>query len=312
MNLDAIAVPEAQAAAPIAPAKAVAPDPMPPRINQQTAARQELASLLKPPDFGGVGGMGGEDTDSSLMRRRLILKIKAYSNAFPKLCGDMVKTKELEDMSLKQLAILLNEVKFTVGARTSGIVTAQGANGLVAFAQDMLKDQLELSGPVVELKQITQAQDFQDLTKELVLEYADWIHSSPLNRFLMYMGQSMAVIHKTNAAAKSAPGVEKRKREEEVADKEIKIEDEEPDAKKARTEEPPEILPPAGTVVGVSPVIPRDESGFEILVPSYLVKPPASQAGRGRGAPAQRGRTTPPTPTRMSRDAAVAAAVGRK
>lgn len=225
-----------------------------------------------------------EDSDAAVMRRRLILKIKAYATGFPKVCGDMVKTKELEDMNLKQLATLLNEIKFTVGARTSGIVTTQGANGLVGFAQEMLKDQFELSGPVVELKQITQAEDFQDLTKELVLEYADWIHSSPLNRFLMYMGQSAMVIHKTNAAAKAdASRGEKRKREDQpVADKEIKIEDE-PEAKRQEVEIP--VKEPA--VPGINLAIPRDESGFEIVKPA-----PTASAGRGRGAPAARGAPT--------------------
>ncbi len=182
------------------------------------------------------GGRGGEPSahardasaDAEFTRRRLILKLKAYATSFPDVAGELLKSKDLEAMDTRSLEILLNEVKFVVGAKTSSIVTGTLSGSALTIGQHLIAENtgLLVNGPRITLDAISNSKDYQDLVKELTLEYADWVYTSPVNRMMAYMAHSVMTIHNVNKVYKEKEG-------------------EQGPAKRQRTESEPEAAPAA-------------------------------------------------------------------
>jgi hypothetical protein len=193
MNYDAISVREvsggaAQATAPRG-AKRKAPeapssgmDAAMPRTDSNDDAIKRLLDSNQPQQQDKPRGSG--DTDADLNRRKIILRLKGYAVSFPDLAGEILKTKSLEDMDTRQLEILLNEVRLTVANKTSNIVTSKASDTFLTLGQYFLEENtaLKVAGPKIQLIQITQNPDYQDLVKEMTLEYAEWVYQSPFNR----------------------------------------------------------------------------------------------------------------------------------
>jgi hypothetical protein len=194
MNYDAISVREVGAGG-AAPAqqqgtKRKAPEPSArmtdapsPKIDSHDEAVRRLVDSNQPQDKD-KSSRGGTDTDADLYRRKIILRLKGYAVSFPDLAGEILKSKSLEDMDTRQLEILLNEVRITVANKTSNIVTSKASDTLLTLGQYFLAENtaLKVTGPKIQLLQITQNPDYQDLVKEMTLEYAEWVYQSPLNR----------------------------------------------------------------------------------------------------------------------------------
>lgn len=265
--------------------------PIPPRADE-TSLKRLLGDIGEPEK-----GKKSQEADSEFHRRKIILKLKAYGSAFPEVAGEILKSKNLEDLDNRQLEMLLNEVKFTVGTRTSGIVTSKFSNTLLVAGGYLLTQNtsLKLDGPRIRLHDIAQSKDYQDLLKELTLEYADWVYSKPENRFAAYMADAIFNMHSINTAY--------------LAEQEGKVK--EPEVKKRKTEEEPEqvaevaenvIILDASTVTnaigplptaqtriptkaGVTNVAAKDKDGFEMSAP-----PPPKAKPAPRPAPAGRGK----------------------
>lgn len=245
--------------------------------------------------------------EGELYRRKLILKLKSYATSFPDVCGELLKDKALENMDTRQLEVLLNEVKFTVGAKTSQIVTGAFSAQMLTLPQYLLAENtpLYVEGPALQLTNLAQSKDYQDLVKELTLEYADWVYQKPENRFLAYMANSIMTIHNINSQAieKGQPDPKvsrKRKQIEEYEksheDKQYNEPEKEPEPKKPRLEgvevieiptEAPVGLPKAPEVAP-KPAAPRDEFGYELPKASAASKPkpkpspPQATGGRAK------------------------------
>lgn len=218
----------------------------------------DMRRLLEPPEprSGGVDvGRGRRSSSGSVIsKRKLILKLRSYATAFPDICKDMVKNDVIESLEEGELSDLMDEVKFAVGAKTSGIVTGQVTAGLVHITKDILKEHtsLQVDGPACSLDQIIGAKDFKDLSTEVTLEYADWVYSKPENRLMAYLAQAVYTIHKVNQAEMAKTGTA------------------EPAAKRARVE--PEVVAAAEVqeaaqpLPGMNPNVRRDKDGFELPV----------------------------------------------
>lgn len=309
MNYAAIAAPEigAKAHAPEKSATRAAPrdkapqqplqDPPGPPLDDGAARR-----LLEPPPEKERDKMHGElSGEGELYRRKLILKLKSYATSFPDVCGELLKDKSLEHMDTRQLEVLLNEVKFTVGAKTSQIVTGLFSAQMLTLPQHLLAENtpLYVEGPAVQLNNLAQSKDYQDLVKELTLEYADWVYQKPENRFMAYMANSIMTIHNinSNAIERGQPDpklTRKRKRVEEYEKAHEEKEEKEPEKKMPRVEGVEVVEIPAETPVAVAkaaeaspkPAAPRDEFGYELpkgaAPPKPKPKPAPTPATGGR------------------------------
>jgi len=156
--------------------------------------------------------------DGLLYRRKLILKIRSYATAFPKEVGHQVAAKDLENLGENQLESLLQEIKFTVGSRSTSIVTNQAAAVSLLVLEDWLKENMnkEVSGPEIRLSQLMNSEDCQYLVKELSLEYADFVYQRPEARMAMYLFNAVQTIDGINrkaleGAVKPPPVGDKRK-----------------------------------------------------------------------------------------------------
>lgn len=212
MNLQAIAVPEAGSppAGTEGRGASGAPNADAPE-NPRAAKRKEREEEAPPPLTHSqiqhaLKERGEESLAQTLsddgQRLKLILKLKAYGNCFPE-AAVVLKDKSLDGMSMRELELLLNQVKFTVGARTSGIVTAEFASGGLELLELGLASNTSLmvDGPAVSLSSINNSADYQSLVKELTLEYADWIYTKPENRFMAYLAKAIYSVHKINQKA---------------------------------------------------------------------------------------------------------------
>jgi hypothetical protein len=300
MDMAAIAVPEARAGEAPQEKRGTkrareepSPQPRAPRANsEQDDAVQRL--LNQPP--ADQQNRGSPEGETEFYRRKIILKLKAWGAAFSDIAGEILKSKDLETLDTRHLEILLNEVKFAVATRTSGIVT-QGFAGTALVAGEGLisaNTTLKVAGPAVKLQQLANTKDYQDLVKELTLEYADWIYQHPLNRFAAFMVHRVFTIHSINTAAEAQEPAQKKQRTEveERTEQEAPTPTVRPSVVIADDEAPPHQVAQV-PVEGVHPGIERDESGFEVarqpeqrLRVTSAVKPkPAPRhppAGRGK------------------------------
>jgi len=161
-------------------------------------------------------------------RRKKIMRVKNWCAAFKDALGDFIKDKQLEKLSDEELEALLEECKFIVASKTTGIITDQTALSVVDWLEDGIKEHtsLKVAGPKISLKQLAASKDCTDLIKELSLEYADFIYQRPEYRMIFFLINGVYAIHKINeeAMSQSQPAPAKP------------IESEEPVAKKARIE----------------------------------------------------------------------------
>lgn len=312
MNYAAIAVPEVGARGEqAAPSSKPAPRSKPPAAQtpspdapMPSPSDESVKRLLEqPPEKEKGEKMHGElSGEGEIYRRKLILKLKSYATSFPDVCGELLKDKGLENMDTRQLEVLLNEVKFTVGARTSQIVTGAFSSQILLLEQYLLAENTSLyvEGPSVQLTQLANSKDYQDLVKELTLEYADWIYQRPENRFFAFMANAVMTMHSVNSKAieNGAADPKKRKRafiDPNTANMDRPLEDkEEPPKKMARVEQVPETVQitevsveqPA-RVESPKPAAGRDEFGYEVAKTAVQAKPkpkPAPNPAIGRGA----------------------------
>lgn len=272
MNLEAIAVQDITAAAKDKPQQQGQKRKAPAGPDEPNPAQtdQRVQRLLQNPP---TEAPRGADSEGELVRRRLILKLKAYGVAFSEIAGEILKSKNLEDMDTRSLEVLLNEVKFTVGTRTSGIVTSHVSDSFITIGQALLAKNTSLlvEGPAVQLSQVTNNKDYQDLVKEMALEYADWVYQKPENRFLAFMAHTVFTIDSINqdAVNKGAPNPKRLKVEEPPQ------QPAQPPPTTFTVEELPGAPAPVPPVGPPKPVaLGKDAGGFEILAdPPRTAKP---------------------------------------
>lgn len=136
-------------------------------------------------------------------RRKKIMRIKNWCGGFRDALGDFIKDKHLEKLSDTELDALLEECKFIVASKTTGLVTDQTALSVVDWIQDGLKEHtsLKVDGPKVSLKQLAASKDCMDLIKELTLEYADFVYQRPEYRMILFLVNGVYAIHALNKDA---------------------------------------------------------------------------------------------------------------
>lgn len=164
-------------------------------------------------------------------RRKKIMKIKNWCAGFRDVLEDFIKSKNLEKMSDAELDATMEECRFIVSARNTGLVTDQSAVSIVDWIEDGLTQHtsLKVAGPKVSLKQLAASKDCTDLIKELSLEYMDFVYQRPEWRALLFLVNGVYAIHSINKdAAEAGPKT--------VAPSEAPVE---PAAKRARVENEP-------------------------------------------------------------------------
>lgn len=206
MNYSAIAAPDLGLPPAHAPAASNGPAKAAPPPKAAAPAQPAPRELLTDGERQIMDKHTSTDASSSqtyMYRRKLILKIRSYATAFPKEVGHQVSAKDLENFGEAQLESLLAEIKFTVGSRSSSIVTNQTAGvGLIGL-EGFLKDSWgkEVAGPAVRLSDLMQSEDCQYLIKELSLEYADIIYQRPELRAAVYLFNAVNTIDQLNRKA---------------------------------------------------------------------------------------------------------------
>lgn len=135
-----------------------------------------------------------------LSMRELILKIRAWCSAFPDITKDIIKNVNLESEDEHSLKSLLDQIRFTVATRTIGIVTTDGAQGLLHLAEELIDTHtsIKVKGPVAKLTDMGRDPNFQDLVKETMLDNAHWLYTKPVYRLIYYCGQGLYKIDTAN------------------------------------------------------------------------------------------------------------------
>lgn len=141
-----------------------------------------------------------EKIKQGIERRKKIMRIKNWCAAFKDSLGDFIKDKHLEKLSDEELDALLEECKFIVSSKTTGIITDQTAVSMIDWIEEGLTEHtsLKVAGPKVSLKQLAASKDCSDLIKELSLEYADFIYQRPEYRMVFFLLNGVYAIHKIN------------------------------------------------------------------------------------------------------------------
>lgn len=136
-------------------------------------------------------------------RRKKIMRIKNWCSAFKDVLGEFIKDKHLEKSSDAELDAILEECKFIVASRTTGLVTDQTAASIVDWMEEGISEHtsLQVKGPKVSLKQLASSKDCTDLVKELSLEYADFVYQRPEWRALLFLVNGVYAIHSINKEA---------------------------------------------------------------------------------------------------------------
>ena len=149
-------------------------------------------------------------------KRKLILEIRAWVSAFKKYVGEIVGVIDLEKQDYASLKSLLEQIKFTVATRTTGMVSEKIAQkGLPML--ELLGGAMgwRLSGPKRSLTNMAiEDENFADLIKETTLDHAHWVYTKPLNRLLLYLSMTASAVHMENTMADSL----EEKKSEDVAD----------------------------------------------------------------------------------------------
>jgi hypothetical protein len=136
----------------------------------------------------------------ALSIRELILKIRAWCSAFPDITKDIIKSVNLESEDEHSLKSLLDQIRFTVATRTIGIVTTDGAQGLLHLAEELIDTHtsIKVKGPTARLTDLGRDPNFQDLVKETMLDNAHWLYTKPVYRLIYYCGQGLYKIDSAN------------------------------------------------------------------------------------------------------------------
>jgi hypothetical protein len=139
-----------------------------------------------------------ETPEQRIEKTKLVMKLKRYKEIYPKILEDFDLSKmHLDTLSIGDLCLLLEEVKFTVGCRNSSEFFLKSCLTGLAVGENLTTKftPLKVEGLTYIL---ANDDDFKNTIQEIGLEYQDLTSAPPHIRLLYIVSKTAFALHNQN------------------------------------------------------------------------------------------------------------------